>query len=310
MSYQVEKICLKCESHNSLEAVRCAHCGEIFTEDNVRFTTVMAAKTAVLVEQIQRSVRPSVDPSELEKNAVYFYIEGHEEPLVVRDVSEFVVGRQSHNTGTLVVDLQPYQAYILGVSRVHARISRNGNQVNVEDLGSANGTRVNGDLVASYRPRQISSGDQLQLGSMMIYVFYHMGQDNENGVHIRVTHPTATLVTPMLLSESLVPLLEALNSIHTEVMAAQGEIATPVGIESLKVGDGTDILSIEIQLSRGKTTVEAVIKALDLSRDSTVMASDILNANGLDSNLSSQHAARIATYLDKIAKNPLRIHLS
>ena len=55
------------------------------------------------------------------------------------------------------------------VSRRHARLSRQGDQYFVEDLGSSNGTTVNGKPVHGVMP--LNSGDQLGLGLEVILAF-------------------------------------------------------------------------------------------------------------------------------------------
>ena len=40
----------------------------------------------------------------------------------------------------------------------------------VEDLGSVNGTFVNGNRLAPHRPEALHTGDQLQLGELLIEV--------------------------------------------------------------------------------------------------------------------------------------------
>jgi Protein of unknown function (DUF3662)/FHA domain len=49
-----------------------------------------------------------------------------------------------------------------GISRHHARIVREGDDFIVEDLGSTNGTEVNGQLV---KRRRLADGDRVRLGS-------------------------------------------------------------------------------------------------------------------------------------------------
>jgi hypothetical protein len=52
------------------------------------------------------------------------------------------------------------------VSRRHARVSRSGAGAVVEDLGSRNGTFVNGNQI--YGPTRLEPGDQLQLGVTLV----------------------------------------------------------------------------------------------------------------------------------------------
>lgn len=57
-----------------------------------------------------------------------------------------------------------------GVSRRHARILKQSGTVVVEDMGSINGTFVNGKRLDPYLPEIINDGDVLQLGQLKIEV--------------------------------------------------------------------------------------------------------------------------------------------
>lgn len=66
------------------------------------------------------------------------------------------------------VDLTPHGGYEAGVSRRHCRIFRQGDQFFVEDLGSTNGTKVNGQPLPPNQPRALSDGDVLELGLLRL----------------------------------------------------------------------------------------------------------------------------------------------
>jgi hypothetical protein len=68
------------------------------------------------------------------------------------------------------VDLTDYLAMERGVSREHAAIFGRGNLILIEDLGSTNGTLLNGERLDPYMPEPLQHGDQLQLGQMLIEV--------------------------------------------------------------------------------------------------------------------------------------------
>ena len=57
-----------------------------------------------------------------------------------------------------------------GVSRRHARILKREGTVMVEDLGSINGTFINGRRLAPYQAEALRDGDQLQLGKLLIEI--------------------------------------------------------------------------------------------------------------------------------------------
>lgn len=68
------------------------------------------------------------------------------------------------------IDLTDDGASARTVSRRHARILKEGDSVIVEDLGSVNGTFVNGERLVPYLPETLRDGDTLQVGQLMIDV--------------------------------------------------------------------------------------------------------------------------------------------
>ncbi len=57
------------------------------------------------------------------------------------------------------------------VSGYHARLRWDGTSWWLEDLGSRNGTFVNGKPCAPYRPEAVSTGDNIQLGDMSLQLY-------------------------------------------------------------------------------------------------------------------------------------------
>jgi ABC transport system ATP-binding/permease protein len=73
---------------------------------------------------------------------------------------ELILGRE-HATADLVIE-DP------GVSRRHARVHPDNGTVIVEDLGSSNGTYVNGQRISG--PVEVGAGDELQIGATILGV--------------------------------------------------------------------------------------------------------------------------------------------
>jgi len=57
-----------------------------------------------------------------------------------------------------------------GVSRHHCKIHQRGSAYLVEDVGSANGTFLNGQRLTPYLPHVLKDGDELQLGCVKLQV--------------------------------------------------------------------------------------------------------------------------------------------
>jgi hypothetical protein len=91
--------------------------------------------------------------------------------IPLADRTEFTLGRSSEGQTVLPdIDLSPYQAYDKGVSRLHAAIKLTEEQVLLTDLGSVNGTRLNGQRMSSNKPTQLHHGDIIALGKLKLQV--------------------------------------------------------------------------------------------------------------------------------------------
>ena len=80
--------------------------------------------------------------------------QGGEFPL--RMDREIIVGRSSELDMVLVEDM---------VSRKHAKITTTGDQIVIQDLGSTNGTFVNGEKIKKVR---LKEGDRILIGTSII----------------------------------------------------------------------------------------------------------------------------------------------
>lgn len=77
--------------------------------------------------------------------------------------SPFLIGRKRGGDGTHPdLDLSHYDAQF--VSRRHAQITQRGNEYALIDLGSANGTFVNGTKLSPQMPHVLRSGDRITIG--------------------------------------------------------------------------------------------------------------------------------------------------
>lgn len=71
------------------------------------------------------------------------------------------------------IDLTPYQAYQEGVSRLHATIKVAADEISITDLGSVNGTYVNGKKLPAHQPRILQEGDTILLGKLKMQILIH-----------------------------------------------------------------------------------------------------------------------------------------
>ena len=96
--------------------------------------------------------------------------------LHIAEYGEAIIGRGSEGQSMVPdIDLHPYQAFDSGVSRLHAAITITPDQVMVIDLGSSNGTSINGIKISPNEPHALNNGDLLSLGKLKMVVITHIG---------------------------------------------------------------------------------------------------------------------------------------
>jgi len=96
---------------------------------------------------------------------------GKEACFSIEEEGELILGRGSEGQSVMPdFDLSQYDAFKAGVSRMHAAIRVVADQVIITDLGSSNGTSINGEKIEPHVPHSLRSGDILSLGKFKIEV--------------------------------------------------------------------------------------------------------------------------------------------
>ncbi len=123
---------------------------------------------------VERKPPPVQTNTIFEENMVLrLDIEGAPNAVLVYPKRETTIGRRDPSTGTMPdVDLTAYAGYRLGVSRKHAVIRLQNKRLEIYDLGSSNGTTLNGVRLAAHQPHLLRDGDEIALGKMVIRVIF------------------------------------------------------------------------------------------------------------------------------------------
>ena len=163
-------ICSNCKHSNMAGAMFCSECGaqllgkDTLTTQNI--TTEQFAKVSTRVTA-DEAYQP-FDGSDA-WGSLHLLDTGQVLPLSTRN--EFTMGRVSEGQPIMPdIDLSPYQAYAAGVSRLHAVIKRDGVRIIFIDLGSANGTYINGKRLVPNVEQVLSHGDIIALGKLKLQV--------------------------------------------------------------------------------------------------------------------------------------------
>jgi len=99
-----------------------------------------------------------------------FRVEGRR--LVVPVEPELILGRRNAQDphDEVSIDLGRFGAANLGVSRQHAQLLIEAGDVFLVDLGSSNGTRLNGKSLKAHQPYRLRDGDEMELGRLRVII--------------------------------------------------------------------------------------------------------------------------------------------
>lgn len=101
---------------------------------------------------------------------LHIWIGGRPNPVLVEFTQKLLLGRTLLHADGPGLNLDEYEGYLYGVSRRHAEIHHKGELLHVMDLGSTNGTFLNGFQLQPNQPRILRDGDELSLGQMTLLV--------------------------------------------------------------------------------------------------------------------------------------------
>jgi pSer/pThr/pTyr-binding forkhead associated (FHA) protein len=160
--------CPYCQAKYPENTLFCDECGCSLQRDN-RKETALVSVGGVTWEQTSEADKEKVT-SPLGLKLTILDSGRHVEVPLTREVD---IGRlDSASAWFPQVDLTGDGGVEKGVSRCHAKITRRGREVFIEDLGSINGTFLNRKKLSPYLSRVLRNGDELQLGTLRMQVSF------------------------------------------------------------------------------------------------------------------------------------------
>jgi hypothetical protein len=178
-------ICPNCAHQNRPGELICDNCGTslitggkaaLGTRDLVREQEARPGEK-LLDTGTQKALATAGGAVFTENMVLRLEIESGSNPMLIYPKAEIVLGRRDPNTGAIPdVDLTAYAGYRLGVSRRHSIIRMQDKNLFITDLGSSNGTYLNGTRLPPHRPHQLRDGDEVRLGQMALRLYFQSGR--------------------------------------------------------------------------------------------------------------------------------------
>lgn len=191
-------VCSKCSFDNRPGIIFCEQCGtQLIDVKPATDTRVMPNHLADQFQNLDESgkyetmfVRSSKDVGHLTGTSVFqpemtlqLQPEMREdgatlttpEPILLNpeERTPIMFGRKDEKHGHYPdVDLLEYGGQQQGISRTHLEVIRTGKRIDIVDMGSSNGTFLNGVKLDAHEAHQIRDNDRLRLGKLVLLVTF------------------------------------------------------------------------------------------------------------------------------------------
>lgn len=170
-------ICPHCGYQNRPGMLFCEDCGRSLEDANIGENA--ARNPTIPTRRMQDDPDESVAKSTWgsarvgDATAISVHFKYFENPLNLSPASRIVFGRSdTSNLNGPDVDLTPFGALEKGVSRQHAVIEFSEDTLMLMDIGSSNGTYLNGQRLPPNQPRVLRDGDEMRLGKLVAHVYF------------------------------------------------------------------------------------------------------------------------------------------
>jgi hypothetical protein len=160
--------CTVCHNRELEGELFCSECGARLPIGQPSVTSTVAFSETRGIREMARV--PGAGADHLAAGQIGLQIDGAAQAVILEGRSEYILGREGHEQVVPDLNLNPYGAREKGVSRVHAALRRDRSQVLLIDLGSTNGTRLNGKPLVAHQPIRVENGDEIRLGRLILTI--------------------------------------------------------------------------------------------------------------------------------------------
>lgn len=167
--------------------IKCTNCGEANREgllfcDSCGYGLAVGAngQATIPTRRIDNELEESVakatwGAARFESGAsIIVHIRDVDKPLTIEQPSQRLIFGRSDSQGSVKpdIDLANYGAVEKGVSRQHAALEVNEDTLMLLDVGSSNGTYLNGQRLLPNQPRVLRDGDEVRLGKLVAHIYF------------------------------------------------------------------------------------------------------------------------------------------
>ncbi|MBC8099760.1 MAG: FHA domain-containing protein [Armatimonadetes bacterium] len=166
------RLCLYCGQKNREGLLFCEECGQNLQSDEQGTATLPTRQLENIPSELAAKATWGTARF-MQGSTILIHIRDAAEPLVMQLNKRTVVGR-ADTTSTVQpdIDLTPFGAMEKGVSRIHAAVERSEDTLTLIDMGSSNGTHLNGQRLLPDQPRVLRDGDEVRFGKLVAHIYF------------------------------------------------------------------------------------------------------------------------------------------
>lgn len=166
-------LCPNCHNKELPGAYFCSECGtQLMSLEFLSTRMINKPPEGINITETASSSIPTRKVIQKQKDPnISLHLVENGKVIHLSDKKDFTLGRAVEGQSILPdVDLSAYEAFSQGVSRMHVSLRIFNGDVYVMDLGSSNGTKINGQKIVPHVEYSISHGDLVTLGRLKVQV--------------------------------------------------------------------------------------------------------------------------------------------
>ncbi|MEK9164017.1 MAG: FHA domain-containing protein [Chloroflexota bacterium] len=169
--------CPSCKNTEYEGTLYCSECGvQLWTlmgDEGDEDTAALKRRSQIQREQAALADPPDSRPTAPAAGEIIVKIHGLGEQLRLTGQTSYLLGRADPRQQVIPdADMGPFGGQHMGVSRRHATLQHDAAGVTLTDLGSANGTMVNGRTLEASETVHLKDGDEITLGRLVLNVYF------------------------------------------------------------------------------------------------------------------------------------------
>lgn len=164
--------CPFCQATHVANTIFCSECGHYLLKvDNQRTEIVEVGKIDIASDTQMSHQKPASSSMPTQPVILQFMVIQQQRVIETILEHEILIGRTDANSTPFpTVDLSTAGLMAKSVSRRHARVIKRDSEIVLEDLGSINGTFINGEKLTPFLPVTLNTGDKLHFGKISLEV--------------------------------------------------------------------------------------------------------------------------------------------